>query len=147
MPSVGITDPAATSRSNPFRMRLMDTKPADRARLGWRYLILPGANALLAWCCVGLIAALPMVAFYPAIMNADSLALYAGAVIPGPVMDWHSPLLTWLLRLLIALGGGVAMFVALQSAIYCFALYGVLSRARIGIPARLAILTLIVLAP
>lgn len=101
----------------------------------------------MAFCCVILIAALPVYAFYPAIMNADSLALYAGAVIPGPVMDWHSPILTWLLRLLIRLGLGVATFVAIQSAIYCFAFYGVLSRMRIGRSARLAILALVMLAP
>ncbi len=97
--------------------------------------------------CVAIIAAVPVFAFYPGIMNADSLALYAGAVIPGPVMDWHSPALTWVLRLLIRSGGGVAAFVAMQSAIYVFALYGVLSRIRIGAVARIGILILVVFAP
>ena len=57
----------------------------------------------------------------PGLMNADSLTLYAGAVIPGPMMDWHSAFLTYCLRLLIRAGAGVALFTAVQSAIYFFA--------------------------
>jgi hypothetical protein len=101
----------------------------------------------VALCVVAIVAAVPAYAFYPAIMNADSLALYAGAVIPGPVMDWHSPFLTYLWRWLIHAGAGVPVFTALQSAIYFFSFYWLLTLVRLSVPARLAIVILVLLVP
>lgn len=80
-------------------------------------------------------------------MNADSLALYAGAVIPGPVMDWHSAFLTYLWRWLIHAGAGVPVFTALQSTIYFFSFYWLLTLLRLRIPARLAIVIVVLLVP
>lgn len=100
-----------------------------------------------ALCMAGLVSIVPVYAFYPGLMNADSLTLYAGAVIPGPMMDWHSAFLTYCLRLLIRAGAGVALFTAVQSAIYFFALYWLLALVRLSIPARLAILVVVLLAP
>lgn len=132
-------------------MSFAEIIPAGRLRPASRFRPAPNfahhfASAV-ALCCAAISAALPVLAFYPALMNADSLALYAGAVLPAPVMDWHSPFLTWLLRLSIAAGGGVAAFIAMQSAIYVLAFYGVLAAARIGLGTRLAVLLLVLIVP
>lgn len=102
---------------------------------------------LFGLCGVLLATVVPVLAFYPGVMNADSLTLYSGAVIPAPVMDWHSPFLTFCLRLLIRAGGGVPAFTALQCAIYVGSFYWLLSGLRLSVPARLAILAVVLVAP
>lgn len=92
-------------------------------------------------------AAAPVYTFYPALMNADSLTLYAGAVIPGPVMDWHSAFLTFLMRGIVRIGAGVALFTAVQSALYVLAFYRVLALTPLRIPGRLGVLALVLLVP
>src|SRR6185437_353111 len=73
--------------------------------------------------------------------------LYAAAVLPGRVMDWHSPFLIYLWRGLIRLGAGVALFTALQSAVYVFSFYWLLTQIRLNPAARLVIVVLLLLAP
>jgi hypothetical protein len=128
-------------------MSLAATIPTSRAEHWWRERVASAVASALAFFCVAIAAAIPVLAFYPGLMNADSLTLYAGALLPAPVMDWHSPFLTWMLRLLIAAGGGVAALVTVQSAIYVFSFYGVLAATRSRIATRLVVLALVLVAP
>jgi hypothetical protein len=113
-------------------------------RRGW---IHKKSTAILGYSILVIAVAAPVYTFYPALMNADSLTLYAGAVIPGPVLDWHSAFLTLLMRAIVRLGTGVALFTAIQSTLYVVALYRVLALAPLGIPARLGVLALVLLVP
>jgi len=80
-------------------------------------------------------------------MNADSLTLYAGAVIPGSVMDWHSAFLTFLMRGIVRVGASIALFTAIESALYVVAFYRVLALTRLGILARLGVLAAVLFVP
>jgi hypothetical protein len=104
-------------------------------------------SAWIVLLALAIAAAAPVYTFYPALMNADSLTLYAGAVIPGPVLDWHSAFLTFLMRGIVRIGAGVALFTAIQSTVYVVALYRVLALTPLGIPARLGVLVLVLLVP
>lgn len=102
---------------------------------------------LVVFGILAAIAAVPVCAFYPGIMNADSLGQYAGAVLGGPAMDWHSAFLIYLWRGLIRVGSGIALFTTLQSAIFVFSFYWLLTLCRLSIPARLVLVVLVLLAP
>jgi hypothetical protein len=100
-----------------------------------------------ALAVVALAVLVPVYAFYPGLMNADSLTMYTGAVLPGPVMDWHSAFLVYLWRGLLRAGAGLPVVTALQSALYFFAFYWLLALIGLGIGARFAVLGLVLLVP
>jgi hypothetical protein len=107
----------------------------------------PIALALTA----ALAAAVPVWAFYPGLLDADGLALYAAALLGAPVPDWHSPLLAFGWRALIVLGAGPAVPAALQSAGWFAAFATVLWLRRVplrlALPAPFAVLALPPLLP
>ncbi|MCP6726086.1 hypothetical protein NL526_28920, partial [Klebsiella pneumoniae] len=78
------------------------------------------------------LACLPVVLFWPGLMNNDALEMYVEARGGGAVSDWHSPLLVWAWRGLLRLGLDVAAFTVLQGAVFVGSLVWLLRRTSLG---------------
>jgi hypothetical protein len=108
----------------------------------------PRIHLWLLAAAATLCAAVPVWCFYPGLMNADTFAMYAAALLGPPVPDWHAPFLIYCWRGLIALGAGPAVLTAIQSALWFAALASVLALRRVKLaPALLVLLAALAFPP
>ncbi|HTZ72090.1 MAG TPA: hypothetical protein VMB71_15650 [Acetobacteraceae bacterium] len=88
-----------------------------------------------------------MLVFYPGLINADTLRMWANARDGGAAEDWHSPFLVFVFRLLQHADLNIAVVTLAQSALYVLTLHFLLGRACITGPRRIAVLAAVLAVP